>query len=184
MRLSVFDGIIIMILVITASPVHRSWREFLLHQLIVWFLQKRKIEEKEKKKREKKERRSLKQDFHFIVFFKKKFFKVFSDYYYSQLLYSSVLCSRADSPRTLACNSEGVTVSFYTRVLLISTEVVYWQRSVVVAWLVPREMLPFRRRFCVHHSTMHQFTVSLHSTPHRQGVCVFSCNLPPALLAQ
>ena len=25
----------------------------------------------------------------------------------------------------------------------------------------------FRRRFCVHHSTMHQVTVSLHSKPHR-----------------
>ena len=61
---------------------------------------------------------------------------------------------------------------------------VYWQRSVGVAWLVPREMLPFRRRFCVHHSTMHQVIVSLHSKPHRQGVCVFSSNLPPALLAE
>ena len=28
-------------------------------------------------------------------------------------------------------------------------------------------MLPFRRNFCVHHSTMHQVTVSLHSKPHR-----------------
>ena len=28
-------------------------------------------------------------------------------------------------------------------------------------YLVPREMLPSRRKFCVHHSTMHQFTVSL-----------------------
>ena len=28
----------------------------------------------------------------------------------------------------------------------------------VVTWLVPREMLPFRRKFCVHHSTMHQVT--------------------------
>ena len=34
-----------------------------------------------------------------------------------------------------------------------------------VAWLVPHEMLPFRRKFCVHHSTMHQVTVSLHSKP-------------------
>ena len=50
---------------------------------------------------------------------------------------------------------------------------VYWLCSLGVAWLVPREMLPFRRRFCVHHSTMHQVTVSLHSKPHRYGVCVF-----------
>ena len=34
---------------------------------------------------------------------------------------------------------------------------------------------------CVHHSTMHQFTASLHSKPHTQGACVFSCNLPSAL---
>ena len=39
MRLSESDGIIIIrILVVTTSPVHRRWREFLLHQLIVWFL--------------------------------------------------------------------------------------------------------------------------------------------------
>ena len=37
---------------------------------------------------------------------------------------------------------------------------------------------------CVQHTTMHQFTVSLHSRPHRQGACVFSCNLPLALLAE
>ena len=35
-----------------------------------------------------------------------------------------------------------------------------------------------------HHTTMHQFTLSLYSKPHRQGVCVFSCNLPSALLAE
>ena len=33
----------------------------------------------------------------------------------------------------------------------------------IVAWLAPREMLPFRRTFCVHHSTMYQVTVSLES---------------------
>ena len=38
--------------------------------------------------------------------------------------------------------------------------------------------------FCAHHTTMHQFTVSLHSKPHTQGACVFNCNLPPALLAE
>ena len=45
-------------------------------------------------------------------------------------------------------------------------------------------MLPFQRKFCVHHSTMHQVTVPLHSKPHRLGVCMFSCTLPPALLAE
>ena len=31
------------------------------------------------------------------------------------------------------------------------------------------KLLPSRRKFCVHHTTMHQFTVSL-------GACVFSCD--------
>ena len=39
-------------------------------------------------------------------------------------------------------------------------------------------MLPSRRKFCVHHSTMHQFTVSLHSKPHRVYVCLaVTCHL-------
>ena len=39
------------------------------------------------------------------------------------------------------------------------------------------KLLPSRRTFCVHYTTRHQFTVSLHSKPLRQGECVFSCNL-------
>ena len=31
--------------------------------------------------------------------------------------------------------------------------------------------------FCVHHTTMHQFTASLCSKPHMSGACVFSCKL-------
>ena len=46
------------------------------------------------------------------------------------------------------------------------------------------KLLQSRRMFCVHHATMHQFTVSLYSKPHTQGTCVFNCNLPPALLAE
>ena len=40
-------------------------------------------------------------------------------------------------------------------------------------------MLPFQRKFCVHHSTMHQVTVSLHSKPHRwMHVCLgVTCRL-------
>ena len=53
-----------------------------------------------------------------------------------------------------------------------------------VAGAMTVKLLPSRRKFCVYHSTMHPFTVSLHSKPHRQGVCVFGCNLPPALLAE
>ena len=41
-----------------------------------------------------------------------------------------------------------------------------------------------RCMFCVHHTTMHQFTVSSHTKPYRQGAYVFRCTLPPALLAE
>ena len=39
----------------------------------------------------------------------------------------------------VACDFQGVIVYILYRVFLISTEVVYWQRSLVVAWLVLRE---------------------------------------------
>ena len=38
--------------------------------------------------------------------------------------------------------------------------------------------------FYIHHTAMHQFTVSLYSKPHMHGVCVFSCNLSPPVLAE
>ena len=52
--------------------------------------------------------------------------------------------------------------------LLISTEVVYWQCYLVVAWLAwcHMKLLPSWHKFCVHHTTMHQFPVSLHTKPH------------------
>ena len=37
------------------------------------------------------------------------------------------------------------------------------------------KLLPSRRKFCVHLTAIHQFTVSPHSKPHRYGACVFSC---------
>ena len=37
--------------------------------------------------------------------------------------------------------------------------------------------------FCVHRTTIHHVT-SLHARPHTQGACMFSCKLPPALLAE
>ena len=37
--------------------------------------------------------------------------------------------------------------------------------------------------FCVHYTTMHH-VMSLHAKSHTLGACVFSCNLPPALLAE
>ena len=43
------------------------------------------------------------------------------------------------------------------------------------------KLLPSRRTFCVRHTTMHQFTVSLHEI---HILRVFSSNLLPALLAE
>ena len=104
-------------------------------------------------------------------------------YYYSQLLYSAILYSQADSLRTLACDSEMSDCILLQRVLLISTEVVYWQRSVVVAWLVPREMLPFRHKFCVHHSTIFNHAPDLyHAKQSTPSICmqlpVQICTMP------
>ena len=48
-----------------------------------------------------------------------RFFLYISYYYYSQLLYSAILCSRADSLHTLACDSEWLTVSFLARIINI-----------------------------------------------------------------
>ena len=39
--------------------------------------------------------------------------------------------------------------------------------------------LPSQRTFCVHHATMHHFTMSFYSKPHTKDARVFRCNLPP-----
>ena len=53
----------------------------------------------------------------------------------------------------------------YRAQFLISTEVVYLQRCLVVARLVlSLTQLPSRRIFCVHHTTMHQLTVVFEAT--------------------
>ena len=48
------------------------------------------------------------------------------------------------------------------------------------------KLLQSRRTFCVHHITMHQFTVPLHSKPHRlrKVYNVFSFNLPPIIFGR
>ena len=43
------------------------------------------------------------------------------------------------------------------------------------------KLLPYRHKFCVYHTTMHQFTVTLYLKPQ---ICVLSCNLLPAILAE
>ena len=55
--------------------------------------------------------------------------------------------------------------------------------SLLYCWCLVK-LLPFRRTFCLHHTTVHQFTVSLHSEPHTPGACVFRCIRPPTLLAE
>ena len=62
----------------------------------------------------------------------------------------------------------------------MSTEVVYWQRCLPVAWLVPRETAAVSAPvLCTPFSH-----APFHSKPHRCGACVFSCNVPLALLAE
>ena len=75
----------------------------------------------------------------------------------------------------VAYGSEWVTASFFffVAVLLlfvfsISAEVVYWQAIWLLRGWCHVELLPSRRKFCVHHTTMHQFTASLHSKLHRK----------------
>ena len=77
---------------------------------------------------------------------------------------------------TLACCSTWV-ISFIV-CFWVSTEVMYLQ-----CWhgWCHMKLQPSQRKFCVHHTTMHHVT-SCKAT--YVGVCVFSCNLPPALLAE
>ena len=66
-------------------------------------------------------------------------------------------------------------------------EVVYLQCCLAVTWLQQPTCAMWNcchlGTFCVLHTTMHYIT-SLHTQPHIYGVCVFSCNLPPTLLAE
>ena len=58
----------------------------------------------------------------------------------------------------VACDS----CSLFIVRCLRSTEVGYLRRYFVVTWLMPRETAAVSVAFCVHHTTTHQFTVSLH----------------------
>ena len=61
----------------------------------------------------------------------------------------------------------------------MSIEVVYLQHYLVcyIAGATRRCCLS-GRMLCIHHTTMHKFTVSLHAKSHTYDACVFSCNLP------
>ena len=78
----------------------------------------------------------------------------------------------------VTCNSEWVTaVSAFLKI--------HWSGvltallSLLHGWCHMKLLLSLCI-FCVRHTTMHHFTVSLHLKPHTWGACVFSCNLPPA----
>ena len=91
------------------------------------------------------------------------------------LLYSAILRSRADSLRSHVILHEWI--AFYSA---------FWniRRSGVLttlAWLVPHETAAISASSVY---TIQPRTMSLHAKPHTWGVCVFSCILPPALLAE
>ena len=70
---------------------------------------------------------------------------------------------------------------FYSA-LWISTEVVYTYSAVcsLHGWCHVK-LLPSWRKFCVQHTTVR---LSLYSKPYMKCACVFSCNQPPAPLAE
>ena len=60
----------------------------------------------------------------------------------------------------------------------ISIKVVCLKSYLVVIWLVPRETAAVSSMFCVRHTKVHQFTVSLHAKPQSVHVPVaITCNL-------
>jgi len=64
------------------------------------------------------------------------------------------------------CDSEWVTASFYSSFVFLYAR--KWITDGAVWFLhcwCHVKLLPSRGKFCVHQSTMHQFTVSLHSKP-------------------
>ena len=72
------------------------------------------------------------------------------------LLYSAILRSRTDSLRSHVTLHEWL--AFYSAFFWISTEVVYLQRWHGWCQHNAMKLLPSRRRFCVHHTTMHHAT--------------------------
>ena len=86
-----------------------------------------------------------------------------------------ILRSRADSLRSHVILRQWI--AFYSAFLTIH------RRGVLTAltWLVPHETAAVSARSVY---TIQPCSMSLHAKPDTQGVCVFSCNLPPALLAE
>ena len=96
-------------------------------------------------------------------------------------LYGAILGFQADSLPLVICDTEWVTVALHSAFFSI-----HWSGYSAVWLLLGRchvKLLLSHCMFCLHHTAMHQFTVSLYLKLHTEGPCVFSCNLPHALLA-
>ena len=63
-----------------------------------------------------------------------------------------------------------------------------YQSRYITVWLLHGwchvKLLPSWRKFYVHHTAMHQFTVTLFKATYMHAACLFSWNLLPALLAE
>ena len=91
------------------------------------------------------------------------------------LLYSAILHSWADSLCSHVILHEWL--AFYSAFLEYSLKWCTYSAAMTGAtWNCCLGL------FCVHHATMHH--VTSRKATYTKGVCVFSCNLPPALLAE
>ena len=91
------------------------------------------------------------------------------------LLYSAILRSRADSLRSRVILHQWL--AFYSVFLNI-----HWSGVLTaLTLLVPYETAAILARSVY---TILPCTMSLHKKSHTQDACMFSCNLPPALLAE
>ena len=98
--------------------------------------------------------------------------------------YSTILCFWAD-PLCSSCTQLWRSDCSFTVTQCVLN--VHWSGYSAVylfnGWCYVK-LLPSWCMFCGHHTTRHQFTVSFYSKPQMKGACVFSCSLPPALLAE
>ena len=78
----------------------------------------------------------------------------------------------------VACDSKWVTVTFYSTFLSGVPTMLFGFYMAGATWNCCHFSM-----FCVHHIARHHF-MSLHAKLHVSGACVFSCNMPPALLAE
>ena len=95
--------------------------------------------------------------------------------FYWSLLYSAFLCSRADALRS-CCMWFWFKNNFNIHR--------YLQLYLVVIWCHVK-LLPSWRTFCAHpYNHAPVYSVTSFKATYARFACVFSCNLPPALLAE